>query len=126
MRAFRIQARIATTVARVLRAAAIANRRFHATDEAEEATGIPAEVGSAMLSGWTSASAKAAGEGKRSAGSFCSAFRTEASTCGGIVFRWIVSERGSSVITRATIAWTVGPVNGGSPTSISYRTQPRA
>jgi len=31
----------------------------------------------------------------------------------------MVSERGSSVIIFATIAWAVGPVNGGSPTSIS-------
>jgi hypothetical protein len=43
-----------------------------------------------------------------------------------MVFRWMVSERGSSVITRATIAWAVGPVKGGSPTSISYSTHPRA
>jgi hypothetical protein len=37
-----------------------------------------------------------------------------------------VSERGSSVITRAMIACAVGPVNGGSPVSISYSTQPSA
>ena len=44
---------------------------------------------------------------------------TAASTCGGTVFRCSVSERGSSVITRAMIACAVGPVNGGSPASIS-------
>ena len=34
--------------------------------------------------------------------------------------------RGSSVSTRATIACTLGPVNGGSPASISYVTAPSA
>ena len=36
-----------------------------------------------------------------------------------MVFRCSVSERGSSVITRATIACAEEPVNGGSPVSIS-------
>ena len=40
----------------------------------------------------------------------------------GIVWRWVVSERGLSVTTRATTAWAVEPVNGGSPESISYST----
>ena len=44
---------------------------------------------------------------------------TAASTPGGTAFRWIPIARGSSVTSRATIACTVGPVNGGSPTSIS-------
>jgi hypothetical protein len=34
--------------------------------------------------------------------------------------------RGSSVNTRATIACTPGPMNGASPTSISYVTAPSA
>jgi len=34
--------------------------------------------------------------------------------------------RGSSDSARARIACAVGPVNGGSPASISYNTQPRA
>jgi hypothetical protein len=37
-----------------------------------------------------------------------------------------MSEAGFSVITLATIAWAVGPLNGGSPSSISYSTQPSA
>jgi hypothetical protein len=45
--------------------------------------------------------------------------RTAASTAGGTVGRCSASGRGASVITRATIACTVGPVNGGSPASIS-------
>ena len=76
--------------------------------------------------GRLSASLNSAAVANRSAGSFESAVRTAASTCGGIVFRWIVSERGSSVITRAMIACAVGPVNGGSPVSISYVTHPSA
>jgi hypothetical protein len=36
------------------------------------------------------------------------------------------SGRGSSVTTFATIDCAVGPVNGGSPTSISYVVAPRA
>jgi len=65
------------------------------------------------------------GTGERSAGSFCSAHSTAASTCGGMVLRCNLSERGSSVITRAMIACAVAPVNGGSAVSISYSTQPK-
>ena len=63
---------------------------------------------------------------KRSAGSFSSAVSTAASTCGGTVRRCVVSGLGASVIIRATIAWAVAPVNGGSPVSISYATAPSA
>jgi len=62
----------------------------------------------------------------RSAGSFSSAVNTAPSTSGGTVCRCEVSERGFSVTTRATIAWALAPVNGGSPVSISYSTQPSA
>lgn len=68
------------------------------------------------------ASANCPAVAKRSAGSFWSAFSTTASTWGGIVLRCSVSDRGSSVTTRDTIAWAVGPVKGGSPASISYNT----
>ncbi len=78
-----------------------------------------AGVTTVVAPGRLSASPNSAAVANRSAGSFDSAVRTAASTCGGIVFRWIVSERGSSVITRAMIACAVGPVNGGSPVSIS-------
>ena len=62
----------------------------------------------------------------RSAGSLASAVRTASSTFGGTVFRSWPRGRGSSAITLATMAWAVGPVNGGSPASISWSTQPRA
>ena len=63
---------------------------------------------------------------KRSAGSLASAVSTAASTCGGIVLRISVGRSGSALITFATIACTVAPVNGGSPVSISYVTAPSA
>ena len=66
-----------------------------------------------------SAAANSAAVAKRSAGSFSRAVKTAASTWGGMVWRWLVSERGVSVTTRAMIAWAVGPMNGGSPVSIS-------
>ena len=74
----------------------------------------------------SSASANWAALTNRSAGSFSSAMRTAASTCDGMVWRCSVSERGSSVITRAMIACAVAPVNGGSAVSISYSTHPKA
>ena len=40
--------------------------------------------------------------------------------------REIVSERGASVRLRVRIERAVGPVNGGSPASISYSTAPIA
>ncbi|CAN5836237.1 hypothetical protein BH24GEM1_BH24GEM1_30070 [soil metagenome] len=66
-----------------------------------------------------SASANSAAVAKRSAGSFSSAVSTAASTCRGMVWRWVPSGRGLSVSTRATTACAVWPVNGGSPVSIS-------
>src|SRR5574341_1316999 len=68
--------------------------------------------------GLTSAVANAAALANRSAGSFSSAVSTASSTCAGTVCRCGVSARGVSVRTRATIAWAVDPVNGGSPVSI--------
>lgn len=79
--------------------------------------------------GWLgprSAVANSAAVAKRSAGSLASATCTASSTCGGIVLRCTMSDRGSSVTTRAMIAWAEGPVKGGSPKSISYVTQPSA
>ena len=69
--------------------------------------------------GFASASAKAAALANRSAGNFSSAFATAAATFPGTVFRCAVSSFGDSVITLATIACALGPVNGGSPISIS-------
>ena len=73
-----------------------------------------------------SASANSAAVANRSAGSFSSAVITAASTWRGIVWRCGSIGRGVSVTTRATTAWAVLPVNGGSPVSISYSTAPRA
>ena len=65
------------------------------------------------------AAANSAAFAKRSAGSFWSAMATASSTAAGTLFRCDVMLAGSVVITLATIAWAVGPVKGGSPTSIS-------
>ncbi len=85
---------------------------------------VPWRSRSGQLHGpwWTSplsAAANSAAVANRSAGSFSSAMKTAASTPSGMLLRWPVSERGSSVITRAMIDCAVGPVNGGSPQSIS-------
>jgi hypothetical protein len=66
-----------------------------------------------------SAAANSAAVANRSAGSFSSAVSTASSTAGGIVSRRRVGAAGFSVMTLATIAWAVEPMNGGSPTSIS-------
>src|SRR5229473_8178054 len=58
----------------------------------------------------------------RSAGTLASAFRTAASTWGGTDSRTCRNGRGRSVTTLAITDCTVGPVYGGSPASISYRT----
>ena len=69
--------------------------------------------------GCSSASANSFAVAKRSAGSFCSAVSTACSTAGGTVSRMRVGGTGFSVIALATMACTVLPVKGGSPTSIS-------
>ena len=69
--------------------------------------------------GVDSAAANSAAVPKRSAGSLESAVVIAASTCEGTVARVERAERGASVNTRATIACAVGPLNGGSPVSIS-------
>ena len=73
-----------------------------------------------------SACANSAAVANRSAGSFSSARNTAASMCAGMVCRRGIIGRGDSVTTWATIACAVEPVNGGSPVSISYSTQPSA
>lgn len=72
------------------------------------------------------ASANSRAEAKRSAGNFSSAFATAPATCAGTDFRCAVSSFGTSVMTLATIACALGPVNGGSPINISYVTTPSA
>ena len=73
-----------------------------------------------------SASPNARALTKRSPGSRSIARSTAASTSSGTLGRWPLMPRGVSVIMRATTASAVGPVNGGSPTSISYVTAPSA
>src|SRR5438093_241612 len=72
--------------------------------------------------GCVNRSTKARAEGGRSAGTLARPLAMACSTCGGTCGRTVRGGRGRSVSTRATIAWTLGPVNGGSPTSISYST----
>src|SRR5579862_955104 len=74
----------------------------------------PAVPGSAE-----SAAANSPAVPNRSAGSFSSAVSTALLTDGGTVRRTLLGAAGSAVITLATIDCAVGPVNGGSPTSIS-------
>ena len=62
-----------------------------------------------------SAAANSTAVAKRSAGSLESAVSTASSTAGGTLRRWAERPAGSAVITLATMAWAVGPVNGGSP-----------
>src|SRR5436190_16273809 len=73
-----------------------------------------------------SALANSAAPANRSAGSFSIAVSTASCTCSGIVPRRVIGSTGDSVMTFATIACAVGPVNGGSPVSISYVTAPSA
>ena len=57
--------------------------------------------------------------GNRSAGTRASARAASASTARGTLSRIVVIVRGASVSRRAMMACAVGPVNGGSPASIS-------
>ena len=66
-----------------------------------------------------SAAAKSAADAKRSAGSLARAVITAASIGSGTVARDAESGAGAAVSILATIACDVGPVNGGSPASIS-------
>lgn len=72
-----------------------------------------------------SAAANSAVLAKRSAGSLSSAVKIAASTASGTLRRRETIGDGSSVITLATIDCAVGPVKGGSPSSISYVVAPR-
>ena len=61
----------------------------------------------------------AAAVGHRSAGNLASAVSTADSIVSGTVSRTVWIGDGFSVSTFATIAWTLDPVKGGSPASIS-------
>jgi len=79
----------------------------------------PLPVGPAPTPHAVKAAANSAAVPNRSAGSLCSAIRTASSTASGTVGRCRLGGAGVSVITLATIACAVLPMNGGSPTSIS-------
>ena len=70
---------------------------------------------SVTCSAWANCPAVA----NRSAGTGASACRMASSTAGGTVGRTARTLGGGSVSRLATMAWAVGPVNGGSPASIS-------
>ena len=72
----------------------------------------------------TSASANDAALSNRSAGSFSSDFAVAAATLGGTDFLRSVTGRAGSVTIFMMICCAEEPVWGGSPVSISYRTQP--
>jgi hypothetical protein len=69
-------------------------------------------------------SASRAAEAKRSAGTGAKHRSTTCSTGSGMVARTVRSRGAGPPNRRAITAWAVGPVNGGSPASISYSTQP--
>ena len=71
------------------------------------------------------ARANCAAVANRSAGALASALTIAASTSGGTVGRTMLTRVGASRNFRAKIASAVAPVYGGSPTNISYSTQPR-
>ncbi len=66
-----------------------------------------------------SASRNAPAVAKRCAGSLASAFAIAALTCAGTSFRCDVTAGGASRRCAASTACAVGPLNGGTPTSIS-------
>ncbi len=80
--------------------------------------------GTAEVAPRVSASANWPAVAKRSAGSLDSARNTAVSIGGDTVSRSSASRRGRAVMIFAMMACAVGPVNGGSPASISYNTHP--
>ncbi len=71
-----------------------------------------------------SASRNCAAVANRSAGTLASALRIGCSTASGTVSLAVRRAGGGSNVFRAKIACGLVPVNGGSPASISYATQP--
>ena len=65
-------------------------------------------------------------EANRFAGSFSRAFRTAASTLAGTEGRFTATDVGLLAMILPSTTWAVAPAYGGSPTSISYNTQPSA
>src|SRR6185437_5228257 len=83
---------------------------------------VTRRIGPVAGDGLCNASANSAVVGKRSAGVLASARRIASSTASGIVTRTIDGGDTMSSEWRASTACAVGPVNGGSPTNISYTT----
>ena len=81
---------------------------------------------SAPYPGSSNAATNAPADPKRSAGTFSRAVCMAAATFRGTEARCSVTGSGASASTRAQIACIVGPLNGGAPASISYRTHPSA
>ena len=81
-------------------------------------------AGARTASGRASAAANSATEAYRSAGTWASAVRMACSTPSGTLSRTVRSRGTVPTTFRAWMAWAVAPVNGGSPASISYSTQP--
>ena len=78
-----------------------------------------------IIDGRLSASENSRTVGNRSAGVSASAPEHAVSIVSGIDSRTIDGGDTISMECRAMTAWTVGPVKGGAPTSISYTTQAR-
>ena len=89
------------------------------------AAGVGTGVRAASIAA-SSAETSSSADWYRSAGFLASDFMITASTCGATSSRVAVIERGRSVMVRMMMARAVGPVNGGSPASISYSTLPVA
>ena len=87
--------------------------------------GRTATDGARAEAGAVSASANAFGDAHRSAGTLASAFVNACSTPGGTAGRSRRTAGTGSTKHLVITACAVGPVNGGSPASISYNTQPR-
>ncbi len=113
------QARLATTMPTAKATTPTSAEGSHPTLRLPSRPALIALVRRVAVVRVTSAAANSAAVAKRSAGSFWSAVSTASSTSAGMLRRWAARPAGSAVITLATIAWAVGPVNGGSPTSIS-------
>ena len=113
--------RIQRLAATAIDAAATSHGRYVVTPRAAGGTVRPAAAGTAnpVVAPDCSAAAKSAALLNRSAGSFASARPIAASTPEGIVGLSVAAEGAGAFITLASTACALGPVNGGSPTSIS-------
>ena len=119
-------ARATAAIATTLAASATRRQESGCRLLAPYGVSVRARLGGAPDAEPPNAARNSAAVANLSAGSFSRAVKTAASTCGGTVRRCALMETGSAVRTRPRICWAVAPVNGGSPTSISYTTHPNA